>query len=41
MSDLSPFLRALQLAARALGLQLHVLNASTDHDFDLVFAKLA
>src|SRR5207237_6806369 len=34
------FLRALQPAARALGLQLHVLNASTDHDFDLVFATL-
>ena len=36
-----PFLRALQPAARALGLQLHVLNARTDHDFDMVFAKLA
>jgi putative ABC transport system substrate-binding protein len=35
-----PFLRALQPAARTLGLQLHVLNASTDHDFDLVFASL-
>jgi putative ABC transport system substrate-binding protein len=35
------FLRDLQPAARALGLQLHVLNASTDHDFDLVFATLA
>jgi ABC-type uncharacterized transport system substrate-binding protein len=35
-----PFLRALQPAARALGLQLHVLNASTDRDFDTVFATL-
>ena len=36
-----PFLRGLQPAARALGLQLHVLNARTDHDFDLAFTKLA
>jgi putative ABC transport system substrate-binding protein len=35
-----PFLRALQPATRALGLQLHVLNASTDRDFDTVFATL-
>jgi len=35
-----PFLRALRPAARALGLQLHVLNASTDRDFDTVFATL-
>jgi putative tryptophan/tyrosine transport system substrate-binding protein len=28
-------------AARALGLQLHVLNASTENDFDPVFTKLA
>jgi putative tryptophan/tyrosine transport system substrate-binding protein len=35
-----PFLRALQPAARALRLQLHVLNASTDRDFDTVFATL-
>ena len=35
-----PFLRALQPAARALGLQLHVLNASTDRDFDTAFATL-
>ena len=35
-----PFLRALQPAARTLGLQLHVLNAGIDHDFDLVFASL-
>ena len=30
----------LQPAARALGLQLHVLNASSDRDFDSVFATL-
>ena len=30
----------LQAAARALGLQLHVLQASTDSDFDAVFANL-
>ena len=35
-----PFLQALQPAARALGLQLHVLNASADRDFDTVFATL-
>lgn len=28
-------------AARTLGLELHVLNASTERDFDAVFAKLA
>ena len=27
-------------AARTLGLELHVLNASTERDFDAVFAKL-
>jgi putative ABC transport system substrate-binding protein len=27
-------------AAQTLGLELHVLNASTEHDFDAVFAKL-
>jgi putative ABC transport system substrate-binding protein len=32
--------KALQAAARTLGLELHVLNASTEHDFDAVFAKL-
>jgi putative ABC transport system substrate-binding protein len=32
--------RDLQAAARTLGLQLHVLNASSEHDFDAVFAKL-
>ena len=29
-----------QAAARSLGLELHVLNASTERDFDVVFAKL-
>ena len=28
-------------AARNLGVELHVLNASTEHDFDTAFAKLA
>ncbi len=32
--------RSLQAAAHALGLQLHVLNASTERDFDAVFARL-
>jgi putative ABC transport system substrate-binding protein len=32
--------RDLQAAARALGLQLHVLHASTERDFDTVFASL-
>jgi putative ABC transport system substrate-binding protein len=32
--------KELQAAARILGLQLHVLNASTEQDFDGVFAKL-
>jgi putative ABC transport system substrate-binding protein len=35
-----PFLRALHPAAHTLGLQLHVLDASTDRDFDTVFAAL-
>jgi putative ABC transport system substrate-binding protein len=35
-----PFLRALHPAAHTLGLQLHVLHASTDRDFDTVFATL-
>jgi putative tryptophan/tyrosine transport system substrate-binding protein len=34
------FLRALQAAAPALGMQLHVLHASTDRDLDAVFAAL-
>jgi putative ABC transport system substrate-binding protein len=32
--------KEVQNAARTLGLDLHVLNASTDRDFDPVFAKL-
>ena len=32
--------RNLQAAALKLGLQVHVLNASTERDFDVVFAKL-
>jgi putative tryptophan/tyrosine transport system substrate-binding protein len=34
-------LKDLQAAARTLGLQLHVLHASTERDFDTVFATLA
>ena len=33
-------LKEAQSAARTLGLELHVLNASAEHDFDAVFAKL-
>jgi putative tryptophan/tyrosine transport system substrate-binding protein len=32
--------KELQAAAQTLGLQLHVLHASTDRDFDTVFARL-
>ncbi|MGB8068909.1 MAG: ABC transporter substrate-binding protein, partial [Pseudolabrys sp.] len=32
--------KEVQAAARSLGLELHVLNASTERDFDAVFAKL-
>jgi putative ABC transport system substrate-binding protein len=35
-----PFVRGMQAAARTLGLQLHVLHASTEGDFDTVFATL-
>lgn len=34
------YVRGLQAAARGLGLQLHVLNASTEQEFDKVFAEL-
>ena len=42
----SPFItenisKDLELAARTLGLQLHILNASTERDFDTVFATFA
>ena len=33
-------IKEVQAAARALGLELHVLNASNEDDFDAVFAKL-
>jgi putative tryptophan/tyrosine transport system substrate-binding protein len=36
-----PQLRDLQAAARTLGLKLHVVHASTERDFDTVFANLA
>jgi ABC-type uncharacterized transport system substrate-binding protein len=36
-----PQVKDLQAAARKLGLQLHVLHASIDRDFDTVFATLA
>jgi putative tryptophan/tyrosine transport system substrate-binding protein len=36
-----PFVQSLEAAANRLGLALHVLNASTDRDFDPVFAALA
>jgi putative ABC transport system substrate-binding protein len=35
-----PITKEVQVAARTLGLELHVLNASTDRDFDAVFAEL-
>jgi len=34
------FLRELQAAAPGFGMQLHVLHASTEHDFDTVFTAL-
>jgi len=35
------YTKEVQVAARSLGLELYVLNASTERDFDGVFAKLA
>jgi putative tryptophan/tyrosine transport system substrate-binding protein len=35
-----PLSRYLQAGARTLGLQLHVLHASNERDFDTVFATL-
>jgi putative tryptophan/tyrosine transport system substrate-binding protein len=35
------FTRGMQVAARTLGLQLHVLHASSEREFDTVFATLA
>jgi putative ABC transport system substrate-binding protein len=35
-----PQVRASQAAAHTLGLEVHVLNASTEGDFDAVFARL-
>jgi putative ABC transport system substrate-binding protein len=35
-----PFAREIQAAARSFGLRLHVLNASTERDFDSAFARL-
>jgi putative ABC transport system substrate-binding protein len=35
-----PFVRTLQAAAPRLGLELHVLHASTERDFDTVFAAV-
>src|SRR5438309_2361233 len=36
-----PILHGSQVAAHTLGLTLHVVNASTERDFDAVFAKLS
>jgi putative ABC transport system substrate-binding protein len=38
--ETAAFVRDLQVAARTLGLQLHVLHASTEREFDTVFATL-
>jgi ABC transporter substrate binding protein len=35
-----PFVRDLEVAARMLGFKLHVLHASTERDFEMVFATL-
>jgi putative ABC transport system substrate-binding protein len=39
-SNVETFSRDMQAAARTLGLQLHILNASTERDLDTVFASL-
>jgi putative tryptophan/tyrosine transport system substrate-binding protein len=36
-----PLSRELQVAARTLGVKVHVVHASSDHDLDTVFVKLA
>jgi hypothetical protein len=41
LGALAPQLKDMQAAARILGVQLHVLHASTERDFDTVFATLA
>ena len=38
--DAEPQSRGAQAAARTLGLRLHILHASTEHDFDTIFASL-
>jgi len=40
-SSAEPQLRGLQAAARTLGVQLHVVHASSERDFGMVFANLA
>jgi putative ABC transport system substrate-binding protein len=37
---MEPYMRVLQAASGRLGFKLHVLHASTEHDFDTVFASL-
>ena len=37
---IEPYMRVLQAASGRLGFKLHVLHASTEHDFDTVFASL-
>jgi putative ABC transport system substrate-binding protein len=39
-TNTEPLSRDLQSAARAIGLQIHVLQASTEHDIDAAFATL-
>jgi putative ABC transport system substrate-binding protein len=40
-ADLQDFLRSVQAAAASLGLDLHLLEASNERDFERVFTKLA